>query len=268
MNRLAVRRSRDVVVLDRYMAQRIEAAADGLTRVHLIPPWPHERELSPIERNQNPFRRSHALQDKLVVMYSGNHSVASPLTTLIEAALRLQNNDRLRFLFVGGGVGKREVDDAIARHQPTNIVSLPYQPLDGLRYSLAAADLHVVALGNSMAGAIHPCKVYGAMAVGRPILYLGPVPSHVADLIEQFDCGWQIDHGNVDGMCRLLEAVAALPVDELAARGERAANAIRHGLSQQVLLNRFCNVLETGRDEPSGSPPTAVAETFEISKSN
>jgi hypothetical protein len=27
-------------------------------------------------------------------------------------------------------------------------------------------------------GIIHPCKIYGAMTVARPILYFGPLLSH------------------------------------------------------------------------------------------
>ena len=63
-------------------------------------------------------------------------------------------------------------------------MSLPYQPIAELKYSLTAADVHVVSLGEGMVGIIHPCKVYGAMTAGRPILFLGPRPSHVSDLLE------------------------------------------------------------------------------------
>ena len=35
-----------------------------------------------------------------------------------------------------------------------------------------------------MVGIIHPCKIYGAMAAARPILFLGPNPSHISDLLE------------------------------------------------------------------------------------
>jgi hypothetical protein len=36
-----------------------------------------------------------------------------------------------------------------------------------------------------MVGIIHPCKIYGAMAAAKPILYFGPQPSHITDLSRQ-----------------------------------------------------------------------------------
>ena len=64
-----------------------------------------------------------------------------------------------------------------------NIVSLPYQPLDQIKYSLSAADLHIVSLGNDMSGIVHPCKIYGALSIGRPVLTLGPKESYLSDIL-------------------------------------------------------------------------------------
>src|SRR5204863_7909491 len=111
-------------------------------------------------------------------MYSGNHSPSNPLATLLHAAVHFKDDPTLRFLFVGGGLGKKEVEAVIAEHQLMNALSLPYQPLADLRYSLSAADIHVVSLGLDMVGIIHPCKIYGAMAVAKPTLSFGPRPSH------------------------------------------------------------------------------------------
>src|SRR4029077_17989300 len=96
----------------------------------------------------SPFRARHGLNGKFVIMYSGNHSPANPLKTLLEAAVRLEKDDSLRFLFVGGGLGKREVESYICQSGVKNIVSLPYQPLADLGSSLSAADVHVVSLGD------------------------------------------------------------------------------------------------------------------------
>ena len=98
-----------------------------------------------------------------------------------------------------GGIGKKAVEQFIRDHALTNAMSLPYQPMSDLRYSLGAADVHVVSLGSNMVGVIHPCKVYGAMAVGRPVLFLGPKPSHIADLLDRHPFGLQVAHGDVSG---------------------------------------------------------------------
>lgn len=239
-------RAGDVVVLDRFMAERIRRQYRIRGRLEVLPPWPHDEVLDDVPAEANPFRARHNSENRFVIMYSGNHSPASPVTTLLQAAAKLRNDERFRFLFIGDGVGKREVEETIRNEQLTNAASLPYQPLEQIRYSLSAADLHVVTLGNDMVGIIHPCKIYGAMAAGRPILLIGPRPSHAADLIDEYAIGCQVEHGDVDGAIAAIEGMAGLPEVELAEIGRRARLAVHDQFSKQYLCNAFCDVVERG----------------------
>lgn len=240
LNRRILSRATDVIVLDRFMAARVSARRDLGRRLWIVPPWALEDDREPVPHASNPFRSAHGLQGKLVVMYSGNHGPNNPFTTILEAAARLVDTPRLVFMFIGGGVGKREVEAAGL----PNLRSLPYQPLDALRHSLSAADIHLVTLGDSVVGIVHPSKVYGAMAVARPILYLGPAESHVEDLLRADAIGWSLRHGDVGGAVRLFRELLTLPQEELAARGARARERIVREFSKETLCNRVCDILE------------------------
>jgi putative colanic acid biosynthesis glycosyltransferase WcaI len=242
LNRRVLARAREVIVLDRFMADRILAKSDVRGKITVLPPWPHEDHVAPVPREGNPFRREHGLLGKFVVMYSGNHGPSNPLTTVLEAAVRLRDDPRFTFVFVGGGIGKSEVD-AIAG--PT-ILSLPYQPLESLRYSLSAADVHLVTIGDGVVGIVHPCKVYGAMAVERPILLVGPEQSHVGDLLAREQIGWRIAHGDVDGLVGLLQSLVQRDVHSLLEMGQRARRVLHSGLSKDQLCGRMCDILEEG----------------------
>ena len=246
LNRLVLRRASDVVVLDRFMAERVNRKLDVSEKLAVIPPWPHEDAGTVVAHGDNPFRARHALAGKFVVMYSGNHAPSNPLDTLLEAAKRLAGDPRLVFLFVGGGVGKRAVELAAA--ESPNIVSLPYQPLADLRYSLSAADVHVVSVGDAVVGIVHPCKAYGAMAVARPLLLLGPDPCHVSEIVAEHDLGWHVAHGDVSGVERVLRAMLAADAAEIAAKGARARELVQRALSKAALCGRFCDVVEHGGD--------------------
>jgi colanic acid biosynthesis glycosyl transferase WcaI len=259
INRWTYKRASDIVVLDRFMGDRIQRKLDVAAKTHTMPPWPHEDKLENIPHTENPFRGEHGLNGKFVVMYSGNHSPANPIRTLLDAAEKLQNDPRLVVMCIGGGGGKKEVEDKVAAGVK-NIRSLPYQPFDQIRFSLSAADIHIVSIGNEVVGIVHPCKVYGAMAVSRPILLLGPKPCHVSDIIEQHKLGWHIAHGDVDGATRALQAILDTPPAELAAMGRRAAQMISTSLSKRELSGRFCDCLERGisptraKDSASAQP--------------
>lgn len=242
LNRRILTRAADVIVLDRFMAARVNAKWEVGPKLSIVPPWPLDDYLEPVPHDSNPFRRDHGLQGKRVVMYSGNHGPNNPFTTILEAAERLRDEPRLVFMFIGGGVGKREVEGA----QLPNVRSLPYQPLETLRNSLSAADVHLVTMGDRVVGIVHPCKVYGAMAVARPILYLGPAESHVGDLLGREPIGWTLRHGDVEGAVTILRRILAMPDDELTSRGQRARALIESEFSKSILCERLCDVLERG----------------------
>ena len=254
-NRLALGRANAVVTLDRFMAERLRKKRDMGDKLAVFPPWPHDDHLDAVAHEANPFRKEHRLKGKFVVMYSGNHSPANPITTVLRAAERLQDRDDLVFAFIGGGGCKREVAEAVAAGA-TNILDLPYQPIERLRFSLSAADVHLVSLGERGVGIVHPCKVYGAMSVGRPVLFLGPRPSHVAELIDDYQIGRQVAHGDVDGMVAAIEELVAMPTPLRDAMGARAKRAVRAELSKTALCRRLGDVVEAalGTDVPATLP--------------
>jgi colanic acid biosynthesis glycosyl transferase WcaI len=235
-----LRRAAAVIVCDEYMAKRVRDKLDPGDRLHVATPWAHDQLLQPVPRHQNPFRAAHA-RGVRVVMYSGNHALTNPLATLLDAAALLADDPRLIFLFVGGGAGKKDVES----RQLANVVSLPYQPLEQIKYSLSAADVHVVTIGSSVVGIVHPCKIYGAMAVGRPILAFGPRQSHVGDIVSH-GIGWHLEHGDVAGTVAVLQLIAALPIETLDAMGGRAQTLLHDRFDSRVSRAHVCEIIESG----------------------
>lgn len=242
-NRWILRTADEVVALDRFMVERLLKKLDVKEKITVLPPWPHAEHLAPVEHRENPFRKEHGLDGKFVLMYSGNHGYSTPVNTVLDAAVKMQDRENLQFMFIGGGVGKRDVEQTISQYHPKNLVSLPYQPFDRVRYSLSAADVHLVSVGNDVVGVVHPCKVYGAMALGRPILLLGPKCCHVSDIIEEEHVGWHIQHGDVEGAVAVIDRILETPPDELRCMGQRAAELIRKRFNQQEMIDTFCDIV-------------------------
>jgi glycosyltransferase involved in cell wall biosynthesis len=250
-NRAAARASRVVVLLDRYMAARVVARWGVAATAAVLPPWPLDDHLAPVPHEENPFRHRHGLDRAFVVMYSGNLSPVHPVTTVLEAARELAGDERIRFVFVGAGGGRAAVEEAVARDRLENVLLLPYQPLSELRYSLSAADLHLVTMGSEMVGIVHPCKVYGALRVARPVLFVGPAESHVGEILRASGAGWQVAHGNVEGLVARIREAAALPPKLRAALGAAGAEWLEESASKQLLCGRLCDLLEA-RFHPAG----------------
>jgi colanic acid biosynthesis glycosyl transferase WcaI len=195
----SLKRAAVVVALDRFMKDRIEAKGIPAAKVLVVPPWSHDDSVRFDPAGREEFRANYKLSDKFVVMYSGNHSPCHPLETLLQAAERLAENEGVAFCFVGGGSEFVKVKQRARDRGLRNVVCIPYQPMEKLSGSLSAADLHVVVMGESYVGIVHPCKIYNVLAIRKPFLYIGPNESHVTDIIGQSDA-YVSAHGDVDGV--------------------------------------------------------------------
>jgi glycosyltransferase involved in cell wall biosynthesis len=229
----------NVVVLDRFMKERVLARGIDPLKVLTIPPWSQDDKVmfDPVAREN--FRTLHGLANKFVVMYAGNHSPCHPLDTLLDAAHELRECDAIRFVFVGGGSEVGKVRLFAESHQSRNIIQLPYQPLSGLGGVLSAADLHVVILGNLYVGIVHPCKIYNILRVASPVLYIGPPESHVADLASRLPRNVMRSHDHEDLSGVVNSIVDAARNWNRTQRGE----ALGGEYSKGVLLPRLLDVI-------------------------
>ena len=213
MSRFSLRQSHRIIALDRFMRDRIVAKGIPAERVAVIPPWAHDEAVHFDAEGRAKFRAVHELTDKFVVMYSGNHSPVHPLTTLLAAARALADDPRFVFCFVGGGSEQPKVKKFAEENRLQNIRCLPYQPLNELAGSLSAADLHTVVLGDSFVGMFHPCKIYNILTVGSPVLYIGPEPSHLADILASMGSSphtARVAHGRPADVVAQIKRIATL----------------------------------------------------------
>ncbi len=208
----AVYRGADrVVVLGPYMADRIAAKGVARERLADIPVWSRRDEIYPIARQGHALRASLGLADKFVAMYSGNLGLAHSFAEFLEAARRLRHRDDIVFLFVGEGPRLAGVVSAKAADGLDNIRLLDYFPRGQLHASLSVADVHLISMRAEMTGIVVPGKLYGAMASGRPTLFVGPERCESADTIREADCGPTVLLGDSQGVAGAITALAADP---------------------------------------------------------
>ena len=63
-----------------------------------------------------------------------------------------------------------------------------------------------------MLGLVHPCKIYNVLAVGAPVIYIGPQPSHVTEILDRLGDGhpWAaVAHGEVEMLVRRIQELQA-----------------------------------------------------------
>ncbi|RED96144.1 glycosyltransferase family 4 protein [Marinoscillum furvescens] len=210
LSNYSIKHSKRTIALDRFMKAYLEQRGIKPETIVVHPVWPVMSKIYEGDRLNNPFRIENDFGDKIVVMYSGNHSYVHPLDTLLEASLALRGDDRFLFAFVGGGVRKKDVSSFREKHNLSNIIQLPFQPRENIHNSLGSSDIQVVIMGDGQVGYTHPNKIYGALFIGKPIIYIGPKPSHVEDILENLKGNITVEHGQSDELVeKLLEVVSS-----------------------------------------------------------
>jgi glycosyltransferase involved in cell wall biosynthesis len=249
LSRFVYRQADRVVVLGPFMADRVTLKQVKRDRIITIPVWSRRDEIYPIPRAANPLRKALGLEGAFVAMYSGNLGLAHSFGEFIEAARRLRERRNIVFLFVGGGPRLAEVKEACERDGLANIRFHDYFPRAQLHASLSLADAHLISMKPEMIGIVVPGKLYGAMAAGRPAIFVGPEHCETADAIRHAGCGFTIASGEAEGVVEALEHLDGDP--SLARRmGERGRSAFLATYEQKLCCHQWSELL---RDLLGGS---------------
>jgi colanic acid biosynthesis glycosyl transferase WcaI len=227
------RHATGVIVLGESMRERLLRHSVPVERLHVAENWADSRDIQP--RPFPPYK-------PLMMLYSGNLGLAHDVTTLYGALQALGGSRRFRFIFAGGGSRRPALQHFCSQHQVRNAEFRNYCDRHELTASLADCHVGLVTQKPETLGAVVPSKVYGLMAAGRPILYIGPATATPARIIRQFDCGWRVEPGDVDSLIALLNWLAEHPED-IQLAGEKAYSAFRAHYDCPEGVRRICRIL-------------------------
>ena len=231
---LSRQRADGVIALGECMKERLMRRGLPADRIFVADNWADGAAIRPITRPGDP--------DELVLLYSGNLGLAHDLGTLLGAIDALKHTDQFRFLFVGSGGRRKELEQFCAEHDVRSVELRPYAQRSDLGASLGAGDIGLVTQRNACCGSVVPSKVYGLLAAGRPILFIGPGEATPARIIQTHACGWHVDCGDVNALVRLLQHLAEHP-QEVRAAGDRARQALLQEYDLPIGVARICAIV-------------------------
>ena len=256
----SLRQAATNIVLNDRMAERL-AAENVVDGVEVIPNW-SDGEIRPLAHGANPLRREWRLEDRFVVGYSGNLGRAHLADAIAELVERTRGIADLAWLFVGAGAGSSACARASTRPDDARLGDgdavqfRPYQPRERLRESLSAPDVHLVSLDPACEGLIAPSKLYGILAAGRPVAFLGDPDGAVAREVRTHGLGVVLAADRPETWCGALAALRDDPAGR-AAMGERARARFERVYHPEHALARWETVLAGHR--PTATPVALAA---------
>jgi colanic acid biosynthesis glycosyl transferase WcaI len=238
---LYLRRADRIVAIGDTMRQRLEEKGAPADRTMVIPNWIDTTRLGPLDKS-NHWSRSWGVDDKFVVMHSGNVGHAQDLDSLIRAGTFLRDLDELRIFIIGTGARHAELVALAERHEVDQVQFLYYQSRGVLPQSLSAADVHVVGLAAGLAGYVVPSRLYGILAVGKPVIVAADAESETAQIVERIDCGVVVPPGRPELLARAIRDAHDGKYD-LGAMGVRGREWVEREADRSVAVDRYRDLL-------------------------
>ena len=236
-----LRRADRIVAIGETMRRRLEAKGARPDRLHVIPNWVDTERLRPLGKDTQ-WAREWKFDRRFVVMHSGNVGHAQDLDSLVRAGTFLRDLDDLVIAIIGTGARRAELVALAERLDVRQLLFLYYQNRFVLPQSLSAADVHVVGLARGLAGYVVPSRLYGILAVGRPVIAAADPESETAHVVESVGCGIVVPPGRPELLARAIRD-AHDGVHDLEAMGARGRAWVEREADRSVAVRRYRDLL-------------------------
>lgn len=208
LNTLSLKYAACIVVLSDAMKKVVLQKVPGHgDKIHVIPNWADETFVYPVAKERNILLDEYQLRGKKIVMYSGNLGRYQPLEVMIHSAEYLQDRDDIIFLFIGDGAKKKKLQEIVQAKGLRNVKFFPFQQKERLAESLSMADVSLMGIMPQNEGVIMPSKLYGLLAVGRPIICVSDPHSEVVTILRKAGAGI---HTDIDDPAELASNIKAI----------------------------------------------------------
>ena len=255
-DKFSCRQSNLIITVGRDLVQTVHNRFKGknVPKTVMINNWIDEKEIYPVEADHPKvvaFKEKYGLQDKFVIMYSGNIGLYYDLENLmkvieqVKPGTKTADGREVAFAFVGAGSVLDKLVAYKEEKQMDNVVFIPYQDKADLIYSLNAGDVHWCVNEKGIKGVSCPSKAYGIMAASKPILGVLESGSEVRCLIEDTHGGLCCEPGEYDKVEENIRwFIENAGSCELNAMGTREYQYLISHLSKEVSIRKYKKTVE------------------------
>lgn len=251
-SRALYRSAQRIIALDEAMADRLLDAGASSSQLVVIDHFADSRELLPQPRLPNSVRAELGLSDEFVVCYAGNHGRGHDFDTIVAAlcaqSASLSEGPPIHWLFVGDGDEKAKLLARIPTNLHGLVHSLPPQARARLADVLSAGDVGLISVKAAMQGLLAPSKLYGLLASGRPIAYIGPERGRIPALLRDEELGISVRNGDGAALLWGLRQLAQDPM-RWRAMAARARELFETRFDKPLAMAAHAQVLESLRRE-------------------
>ncbi len=208
LERFVYARARVVTAISPGIADNLRGKGVPTSKLVEIPNFVDPLELAPTGA-PNPFATAHGLEGQFVVTYAGNIGRPQRVDVLVEAAETLRTEDGLKFVIVGEGSAKAEIETMVGERRLANVLVLPYQPYETMPQVYGATRVSVVLQSSGTGTTAIPSKAIQIIGAGQPILAVTDADSDLAHLVRRWRSGLVVQPGHPETLAAAVREMRA-----------------------------------------------------------
>lgn len=243
LDKYSCQQANKVIIVGRDMIETLQKRFQKMVPYAYINNWINEKEIYPLPEDNArvlKFKRKYGLENKFVIMYSGNIGLYYDLLNILKTIEKFKETEDVIFAFIGEGSVLEELRTYKEAHHLSNVVFIPYQPKSELIYSLNAGDVHFVVNAKGIKGVSVPSKLYGVMAVGKPVLGIMEEGAEARLIVEEAKCGMSVKPGDYSAIEDLIRKYIGLcDSRELKNMGEMGRKFLTEHLTKEVSIDKY-----------------------------
>ena len=253
LDKFSCKRSNLIITVGRDLVQTVNNRFKNKTvpKTVLINNWIDENEIYPLDKDNAKvleFKKKYNLENKFIIMYSGNIGLYYDLENIIKViekikpGTRTKDNKEVVFAFVGEGTVLENLKQYKQEHNMDNVVFIPYQDKKDLIYSLNVADVHWCVNAKGIKGVSCPSKYYGIAASGKPILGVLEENTEVRLLIEETKGGLVSSPEDYEMIEKNIKwFIENSDSKELEDMGKRSREYLVENLTKEISIRKYEN---------------------------
>ncbi len=185
LEKFAYQKAHTISVIADGFEKNLVAKKVPINKIICIPNWVDTNFIRPLPNKMKSWKAIHKLDNKFVVLYSGNIALTQGLETVIETAASLRHIPEIAFVIAGESKALKRLKRYCFACNADNVLLLPLEPRERLPEMLAAADIGLVVQKSNVISFNMPSKIPLLLASGSPIVASVPASGTAACAIIQ-----------------------------------------------------------------------------------
>ncbi|MEN4011209.1 MAG: glycosyltransferase family 4 protein [Chloroflexota bacterium] len=217
----------------------------GAEWIELVPNGADPAMFSP-QQDGSEFRAKCNIRDgEFVVIYAGAHGLSNDLEVVLQAALKLNDCSRIRFVFIGDGKDKPNLQIAAQKMGLNSVVFHPPMAKNEIGAALAAADACIAILKPlEWYKTTYPNKVFDYMAAGKPVILA--IDGVIRKVVEESGAGVAVPPGDAEALALAIRALADDP-QQARRMGCAGRSAVETRYNREHFSRQFAGIIEEMR---------------------